>query len=77
MTDNTSQNSEKSFLLNGQVSNETWQPNERNIYIAIMGMTGTGKSTFISHCTDENVAISDPGAPQSGKFGLNMVQVIA
>ncbi|KAJ5888502.1 hypothetical protein N7495_008543 [Penicillium taxi] len=30
-----------------------------------MGMTGVGKSTFISHCTHETVGISDPGALES------------
>ncbi|OQD96236.1 hypothetical protein PENVUL_c093G04690 [Penicillium vulpinum] len=30
-----------------------------------MGMTGSGKSTFISHCTKERVAISEPGALES------------
>lgn len=27
------------------------------VYIALMGVTGTGKSTFISHCTDKKPAI--------------------
>ncbi|OQD66356.1 hypothetical protein PENPOL_c004G02345 [Penicillium polonicum] len=61
----TPQNVDPLFLLNGQVPNEPLQSNERNIFIAIMGMTGAGKSTFISHCTDAKVAISDPGALQS------------
>ena len=28
-----------------------------DIYIAVMGMTGAGKSTFISHCMEEEVVI--------------------
>lgn len=49
---------------------------EPNIFIAIMGMTGAGKSTFISHCTDVKVAISDPGALQSCKFDLNVILIL-
>ncbi|KAH6880664.1 P-loop containing nucleoside triphosphate hydrolase protein [Thelonectria olida] len=40
-------------------------PSKSDVFIAVMGMTGAGKSTFISHCTDEEVAISEPGALQS------------
>ncbi|KAH6869155.1 hypothetical protein B0T10DRAFT_594986 [Thelonectria olida] len=40
-------------------------PTASDVFIAVMGMTGAGKSTFISHCTEEEVAISDPGALQS------------
>ncbi|KAJ5893681.1 hypothetical protein N7495_005372 [Penicillium taxi] len=58
------ENADPLFLLDGQVSNRPLQSNERNIFIAIMGMTGAGKSTFISHCTDAKVAISDPGTQE-------------
>ncbi|KAH7161706.1 hypothetical protein EDB81DRAFT_785341 [Dactylonectria macrodidyma] len=40
-------------------------PSDKDVFIAIMGMTGAGKSTFISHCTDEEVKISPPGALES------------
>ncbi|KAI9686052.1 MAG: hypothetical protein M1822_004035 [Bathelium mastoideum] len=33
-----------------------------DVYIAIMGVTGAGKSTFISHCTQEDVAIGHGAA---------------
>ena len=33
------------------------EPSPDDIFIAIMGMTGSGKSTFISHCTDVEVQI--------------------
>ncbi|PVH91351.1 hypothetical protein DM02DRAFT_705229 [Periconia macrospinosa] len=54
-------------------SNTTYQksfqkpfaPSRSDVFIAVMGMTGAGKSTFISHCTDEEVAISDAGALES------------
>ncbi|KAJ6013396.1 hypothetical protein N7540_007987 [Penicillium herquei] len=49
----------------GEGASEPSRSHERAIYIAVMGMTGAGKSTFISHCTDTKVAISDPGALQS------------
>ncbi|OQD93173.1 hypothetical protein PENSOL_c034G04279 [Penicillium solitum] len=65
MRRSTSPDADPFFLLNGQVSKETLDAKEPNIFIAIMGMTGAGKSTFISHCTDVKVAISDPGALQS------------
>ncbi|KAJ5175212.1 uncharacterized protein N7482_001089 [Penicillium canariense] len=65
MTRYTYQSVDPFFLLSGQVSNEPLQSNKRSIFIAIMGMTGAGKSTFISHCTDAKVAISDPGALHS------------
>ncbi|KAJ5729238.1 uncharacterized protein N7483_003746 [Penicillium malachiteum] len=51
--------------VHGEGSSEPSRDNERALYIAVMGMTGAGKSTFISHCTDTKVAISDPGALQS------------
>ncbi|KAL6401444.1 uncharacterized protein AUP68_15314 [Ilyonectria robusta] len=41
------------------------QPGGSDIFIAVMGMTGAGKSTFISHCTDEVVDVSEPGALKS------------
>ncbi|KAF7168904.1 hypothetical protein CNMCM5623_001810 [Aspergillus felis] len=44
---------------------DLFEPSEPVVFIAVMGMTGAGKSTFISHCTDEEVAISEPGALQS------------
>ncbi|KAH7129192.1 P-loop containing nucleoside triphosphate hydrolase protein [Dactylonectria macrodidyma] len=40
-------------------------PSSSDVFIALMGMTGAGKSTFISHCTDEKVLISEPGALES------------
>ena len=33
------------------------EPAFADLYIAVMGMTGVGKSTFISKCTDEEVII--------------------
>ncbi|KAF4955417.1 hypothetical protein FSARC_11849 [Fusarium sarcochroum] len=42
-----------------------FQPSPNDVFIALMGMTGAGKSTFISHCTEEEVRISDPGALES------------
>ncbi|OBS29432.1 hypothetical protein FPOA_03369 [Fusarium poae] len=42
-----------------------FQPSPSDIFIAVMGMTGAGKSTFISHCTEEEVRISEPGALES------------
>lgn len=74
MRKSTSPDADPFFLLNGQVSNETLDAKEPNIFIAIMGMTGAGKSTFISHCTDVKVAISDPGALQSCKFDLKCMR---
>ena len=43
-------------------------PSSLDVFIAVMGMTGSGKSTFISHSTDEEVSISDPGALESCKL---------
>ncbi|KAH7002413.1 P-loop containing nucleoside triphosphate hydrolase protein [Ilyonectria destructans] len=31
----------------------------KNIYVALMGVTGAGKSTFISHCTGEAAAVGE------------------
>lgn len=42
-----------------------FQPTSSDVFIALMGMTGAGKSTFISHCTEEEVQISEPGALES------------
>jgi hypothetical protein len=36
-----------------------YQPDKDDILIAVMGITGTGKSTFINHCTDTEVSIGD------------------
>jgi hypothetical protein len=33
--------------------------NSNDIFIALMGVTGAGKSTFISHCTSTHVEIGD------------------
>ncbi|KAI2624905.1 P-loop containing nucleoside triphosphate hydrolase protein [Hypoxylon sp. NC1633] len=33
------------------------QPQSSDVYIAVMGVTGSGKSTFISKCTDQDVKI--------------------
>lgn len=33
------------------------QPRPSDIFVAVMGMTGSGKSTFISLCTGEDVAV--------------------
>ncbi|KAK0099504.1 hypothetical protein ONS96_008343 [Cadophora gregata f. sp. sojae] len=30
-----------------------------DLFVALMGVTGAGKSTFISHCTEENVGVGD------------------
>ncbi|KAL4886534.1 hypothetical protein BJY04DRAFT_213296 [Aspergillus karnatakaensis] len=43
----------------------SFEPSSKDIFIAVMGMTGAGKSTFISHCTEEEVIISAPGALES------------
>lgn len=32
-------------------------PDNEDIYIAVMGVTGAGKSTFISHCTEAEVPV--------------------
>ncbi|KAG5803534.1 hypothetical protein H9Q74_011946 [Fusarium xylarioides] len=42
-----------------------FKPSSSDVFIALMGMTGAGKSTFISHCTEEEVRISEPGALES------------
>jgi type IV secretory pathway VirB4 component len=34
-----------------------FQPQDSDIFIAVMGVTGAGKSTFISHCTQKAVKI--------------------
>jgi GTP-binding protein EngB required for normal cell division len=34
-----------------------FEPQESDIFIAVMGVTGSGKSTFISHCTDQKVQV--------------------
>lgn len=34
-----------------------YEPSPDDVFIAIMGMTGSGKSTFISHCTNGKVQI--------------------
>lgn len=44
-----------------------FKPSSSDVFIALMGMTGAGKSTFISHCTEEEVRISEPGALESCK----------
>ncbi|KAF4850967.1 Vegetative incompatibility protein HET-E-1 [Colletotrichum siamense] len=36
-----------------------FQPQPSDVLIAVMGITGSGKSTFISHCTDKNVSIGE------------------
>lgn len=59
------------LILDGREKPIQSNEDSRDIYIAIMGMTGTGKSTFISHCTDAPVAISDPGALESCKLESN------
>ena len=33
------------------------QPKHSDVYVAVMGVTGSGKSTFISHCTEVPVEI--------------------
>ena len=33
------------------------QPRPADIFVAVMGMTGAGKSTFISLCTGEEVVV--------------------
>ncbi|KAJ5273273.1 hypothetical protein N7478_008398 [Penicillium angulare] len=65
MTIHTPGNDSQLLVVNGQISKESLQSAQRNIFIAVMGMTGAGKSTFISHCTDTKVEISDPSALQS------------
>jgi GTPase SAR1 family protein len=52
---------------------DLFEPSEPVVFIAVMGMTGAGKSTFISHCVDEEVSISEPEALQSFKPGPSMV----
>lgn len=32
-------------------------PKKDDVFIAIMGVTGAGKSTFISHCTEQEVQV--------------------
>ncbi len=34
-------------------------PSPTDIYIALMGVTGVGKSAFISHCTDQTAVVGD------------------
>ncbi|KAH8596539.1 P-loop containing nucleoside triphosphate hydrolase protein [Bisporella sp. PMI_857] len=48
-----------------EASQAPFVPKSSDVFIALMGMTGAGKSTFISHCTDEEVYISEPGALES------------
>ncbi|KAH0425956.1 hypothetical protein CcaCcLH18_10660 [Colletotrichum camelliae] len=36
-----------------------FHPQPSDILIAVMGITGSGKSTFISHCTDQSVSIGE------------------
>lgn len=51
--------------LQGTFKNPT-VPSESDVFIAVMGMTGTGKTTFISHCTNEEVEIiGGPGVLES------------
>jgi ABC-type lipoprotein export system ATPase subunit len=52
---------------------DLFEPSEPFVFIAVMGMAGAGKSTFISHCADEEVAISEPGALRSFKPGPSMI----
>lgn len=33
------------------------QPATNGVFIAVMGVTGAGKSTFINHCTEKRVEI--------------------
>ncbi|KAL2867562.1 uncharacterized protein BJX67DRAFT_380913 [Aspergillus lucknowensis] len=35
------------------------QPQASDVYVAVMGVTGSGKSTFISHLTDEEVTVGN------------------
>ncbi|KAL5336962.1 P-loop containing nucleoside triphosphate hydrolase protein [Aspergillus crustosus] len=49
----------------GEKSQPPFESTSSDVFIALMGMTGSGKSTFISHCTDEEVMISAPGALES------------
>lgn len=48
-----------------------FEPTSSDVFIALMGMTGAGKSTFISHCTEEEVRISEPGALESCELAKN------
>ncbi|KAF5527233.1 Vegetative incompatibility protein HET-E-1 [Colletotrichum aenigma] len=41
----------------GQPDSLAFQPQPSDILIAVMGITGSGKSTFISLCTDQSVSI--------------------
>ena len=46
----------------------TAQKEIRQIYILVMGLTGAGKSTFISVVTeDSTIPIGDPGDLDSGR----------
>jgi hypothetical protein len=72
----TSQDAPYSVHPTGAYENtfkDPFVPSASDVFIAVMGMTGAGKSTFISHCTDEEVAISDPGALQSCKSNIFVV----
>ncbi|KAM0562955.1 hypothetical protein ACHAPJ_001798 [Fusarium lateritium] len=35
------------------------QPRAKDLYVALMGLTGAGKSTFINHCTKQEVKVGD------------------
>ena len=40
------------------VQEYAFNPQPGDVIIALMGVTGVGKSTFISHCTDEPIAVN-------------------
>ncbi len=42
------------------VQKDAFNPQPGDVIIALMGVTGVGKSTFISHCTDEPIVVN-PG----------------
>jgi len=47
----------QSFVTDERYFRNGNQPRESDVFIALMGVTGAGKSTFISHCTDMAVKV--------------------
>jgi type IV secretory pathway VirB4 component len=51
-----------------------FQPRESDAFIAVMGVTGSGKSTFISHCADKTVEIGS--TLQACMYGWNPTEMM-
>jgi GTP-binding protein EngB required for normal cell division len=43
----------------GGVERPRNEPQASDVYVAVMGVTGAGKSTFISHLADEQVLVGN------------------